>query len=82
MTHPYSIYIWQPSRKPNEAGDWIEPVQAYTQEYALYIANLIHNDTKSVMKVVRYGHTIAAYPNAETVERIEVHIAKWKPKQQ
>ena len=77
MTHPYSIYIWQPSRKANEVGDWIEPVQAYTQEYALYVANLIHQDTKSVMKVVRYGHTIAAYPNAETVERIESYNARW-----
>ena len=57
-------------------------MQAYTQEYALYVANLIHQDTKSVIKVVRYGITIAAYPDKDTVERIEAHIARWnKPPQ-
>jgi hypothetical protein len=32
----------------------IEPLQAYTQEYALYVANLIHQDSRSTIKVVRY----------------------------
>jgi hypothetical protein len=43
------------------SGAWIEPVQAYTQEYALYVANLIQQYTLSVIKVVRYGNTIACY---------------------
>ncbi len=76
MTHPYSIYIWQPNRKGG--GVWIEPVQVYTQEYALYVANLIHKDTCSVIKVVRFGVTIASYPDEKTVERIEQYIGRQK----
>ncbi len=68
MTHPYSIFIWQPER---HGGSWFEPIQAYTQEYAIYVANLIHQDT-------RYGLIIAAYPNKETVEKIEKYIARYK----
>jgi hypothetical protein len=51
MTHPYSIYIWQPPLSPTSEGIWIEPVQAYTQQYTLYVTNLIHQDTRSVIKV-------------------------------
>ncbi len=76
MTHPYSIFVWQPPHKPTGRGLWIEPIQAYTQEYALYVANLIHNDSRAVIKVVRYGITIASFPNAETVERVERQIAR------
>ena len=57
-------------------GTWIEPVQVYTQEYALYVANLIHQDTRSVMKVVCYGLTIACYPNAHEVELVERQIER------
>lgn len=73
MTHPYSIYIWQPSRY---GGSWVEPVQVYTQEYALYLANLIHQDTRSVIKVVRYGLNIACYPDDHTVKLVEQQIAR------
>jgi len=76
VTHPYSIFVWQPPHKPTGRGLWIEPIQAYTQEYALYVANLIHNDSRAVIKVVRYGITIASFPNAETVERVERQIAR------
>ncbi len=70
MTHPYSIFIWQAPRSLRDTGTWREPVQVDTQEYALYVANLIHHDSKAVIKVVRYGITIASFPNAETVERM------------
>jgi len=76
VTHPYSIYIWQPARTSSGKGTWIEPLQAYTQEYAIYVANLIHKDTKAVIKVVRFGITIASFPNEKTVERIEQFIAR------
>ncbi len=33
--------------------------QVYTQEYALYVANLIHKDSRAVKKVVRYGLNLA-----------------------
>ena len=76
MTHPYSIYIWQSNHKGS--GQWIEPVQVYTQEYTIYVANLIHKDTRSVIKVVRFGVTIASYPDEKTVERIEQYIGRQK----
>jgi hypothetical protein len=71
MTHPYRISIWQPPQTPTGRGAWIEPVQVSTQEYALSIANLIHQDSGSVMKVVRDDLTIACYPNADAVELVE-----------
>ena len=71
MTHPFSIYIWQPERI---GGRWIEPLQAYTREYALYAANLIHTNSHAVIKVVRYGINIACLPDERTVERVEKYI--------
>ncbi len=75
-------------RKAKREGHWPESldvlilsaVQVYTQEYALYVANLIHQDSRSVIKVVRYGLNIACFPNAKTVECIEKYIAKHQEK--
>ena len=74
MTHPFSIFIFQPTK--GGGGTWIEPVQVYTQHYAIYLANLIYQDTKSVIKVVRYGLTLANFPDKETVDRVERYLAK------
>ncbi len=76
MTHPYSIYNWQPPLSSTGEGRWIEPLQAYTQEYALYAANLIHQDTRAVIKVVRYGLNIQCFPDEHTVALVERQIAK------
>ena len=76
MTHPYSIYIWQPPLSSAGEGRWYEPLQAYTQEYALYIANLIHKDTHAVIKVTRYGLNIQCFPDEHTVEQVERQIAR------
>ncbi len=76
MAHPYSIFIWQPPLNPRDEGRWIEPLQAYTQHYALYMATLIHQDTRSVIKVVRYGFTIQCYPDAHAVELVKKQIAR------
>ena len=81
MTHPYSIYIWKPSYSSTDKGAWIEPIQAYSQEYALYVANLIHKDSRSVIKVVRYGLTLACFPDEKTVQRVEKQIARQQEKQ-
>jgi len=51
-------------------------VQTYTQQCALYVANLIHQDTRSVIKVVRYGLNIQCYPDAHAVELVEKQIAR------
>jgi hypothetical protein len=79
MTHPYSIYVWQPSQVPGGKGTRIEPLQAYTEHYAVYVAGLIYKDTRTVIKVVRYGLTIACFPDAHTVELVERQIGKQEP---
>jgi hypothetical protein len=81
VTHPYSIYIWQPALTRTRKGSWFEPVQVYTQEYALYVANLIHNDSRAVIKVVHNGINLACFPDEKTVERVEWQIAKQQEQQ-
>jgi hypothetical protein len=78
MTHPYAIYVWQPSHIPGGKSSWIEPLQVYTEQYAVYVAGLIHKDTKAVIKVVRYGLNIACFPDAHAVELVERQIARDK----
>ncbi len=76
MTHPYSIYIWQPPLLPSGTGSWMEPLQANSEEFALYIANLIHKDSQAVIKVVGNGITLASFPDEKTVQLVERQIAK------
>ena len=76
MTHPYSIFIWYPPRKPTDRGRWDDPVQCADQEIALHVANLMHQDSHAVIKVVRYGLTIQCWPDAHTVELVEQQIAR------
>ena len=76
MAHPFSTYIWNAARRSLDKGAWIEPVQVYTQEYVLCVANLIHADSQAVVKVVRYGITLACFLNKETVDRVERQIAR------
>jgi hypothetical protein len=76
LTYPYSIHIWQPPLTQSSNGSWLEPLQAYTEEYALYVANLIHNDSRAVIKVVRYGLNLACFPDEKTVELVERQIAR------
>jgi hypothetical protein len=59
----------------------MEPIQAGTQQYALYVANLIHLDSKSVIKLVRYGLNIACFPNEHAVELVEKQIARQQEEQ-
>ncbi|HYT44379.1 MAG TPA: hypothetical protein VEP90_18770 [Methylomirabilota bacterium] len=76
LTHPYSIYIWRPPISHNGRGSWIEAFQAYNEDYALYAVNLIHIDSKAVIKVVRYGINLACFPDEKTVQLVERQIAK------
>jgi hypothetical protein len=75
-THPYSIYIWQPPLSPGVLGHWNEPVQCFTEQWAVYVAGLMHQDSRSVIKVVRYGLNIACIPDEHAVELVERQIAK------
>ena len=76
MTHPYSIYIWKPPLSHTGRGTWIEAFQAFNEDYALYAANLIHIDSKAVIKVVRYGIPFACFPDEKTVQLVEQQIAR------
>ena len=76
MTHPYSIYIWQPPLSPRGMGHWNEPVQCFTEQWAVYVANLMHRDSHAVIKVVRYGLNILCLPDGHAVELVERQIAK------
>jgi hypothetical protein len=76
LTDPYGIYIWQPPFSQSGKGFWKEPLQADTQEFALYVANLIHNDSHAVIKVVYNRRTLASFPNEKTVQLVERQITK------
>ena len=82
MTHPYSIFIYHAPQGWQSEGCWQEPVQVSYLEYALYLANLIHKDTRSVIKIVRYGLNVACFPDEKTVSRVEQQIAERWPHQQ
>jgi hypothetical protein len=73
VTHPYSLYVWQPSR---DVGHWNEPVPCYTEQWAMYVAGLMHKDSHSVIKVVRFSLNIACFPNEHAVELVEMQIAR------
>ena len=81
MTDPYGIYIWQPPLSQSGTGVWKEPLQADTQEFALYVANLIYNDSRAVIKVVHNGLTLACFPDEKTVQLVERQIAKQQEQQ-
>ena len=82
MTHPYSIFVWHAPQGWQSEGFWEEPVQVAYEAYALYLAGLIHQDSKAVIKVVRYGLTIACFPDEQTVKRVEQQIAREWPHRQ
>jgi hypothetical protein len=56
-------------------------LQAFTEDDALYTANLLHMDSKAVIKVVRYGLNLASFPDEHTVELCERQIAQQKPRE-
>ena len=76
VSHPYSIYIWQPSRSPYGEGHWSEPAQCLTEQWAVYVAGLVHRDSRSVIKVVRYGNNLLCLPDEHAVELVERQIAR------
>ncbi len=76
VSHPYSIYIWHPARTARGQHVWYESLQAYTEDDALYTANLIHMDSNAVIKVVRYGLNRACFPDEHTVALCERQIVQ------
>ena len=82
MTHPYSIFVWHAPLGQKDEGYWDEKSQVDSQEYALYVANLIHTESKAVIKVARHGLTVANIPDEKTVQRVEQQIAERWPHRQ
>ena len=68
----------QPPRSPRGEGQWCEPVQCFTEQWALVIANLMHQDSHAVIKVVRYGLNLQCFADAHAVELVEKQIAQQK----
>ncbi len=81
MAHPYFIYIWRPPLSANDEERWHQPIQCATQQWALYIANLIHQDSRSVIKVECDGLRILCLPDVHAVEQVEKQIALQQQKQ-
>ena len=82
VSHPYSIYIWQPPLSAHGEGHWNDPVQAYTEQWACYIAGLMHQDSRAVIKVVRYGINLACFPDEHAVELVEKQIARQRERRE
>jgi hypothetical protein len=56
--------------------EWYEALQAFTEDDALYTANLLHMDSNAVIKVVRYGLNLACFPDEHTVALCERQLAQ------
>ena len=56
--------------------NWNDPVQCAAEQWAVYMGNPIHQDTKAVIKVVRYGLNILCLPDEHAVELVEKQIAR------
>jgi hypothetical protein len=53
-----------------------------TEQWAVYVARLMHQDSRSVIKVVRYGLNIQCFPDEHAVELVEKQIARQKEREQ
>lgn len=82
VTHPYSLYILHAVHGVHGQPSWYEALQAYTEDDALYTANLIHLDSKAVIKVEAIAYNLACFPDAHTVELCERQIGKQRESQE
>jgi hypothetical protein len=88
MDFPFSVYIYCAPHRPGDRPYWDEVLRTNTQQWAIYVAGLLHNagvpsaDTireKPVVKAVRYGNAFLCLPDEHTVELCERVIAKQGP---
>src|SRR6266699_6009347 len=85
MEFPFSIFIYEAPLRLGGKARWNEVLRAYSQQWAIYAAGLLHNAgvphqdavrERPVIKAVRYGITFLALPSEEAVELVERVIAK------
>jgi hypothetical protein len=64
MDFPYSVYVYDAPLRPGGDASWNEVLRTSTEQWAIYLAGLLHNagvphaDTtraRPVVKAVRYG---------------------------
>jgi hypothetical protein len=86
MDFPYSIYVWHAPRKPTDRPFWQEELRANYQQMAVYAATVLYDAgvpsqdsirEHPVIKVVRYGLTIQAFPSAHVADLCDQQIARW-----
>jgi hypothetical protein len=76
VSHPYSVYIWKTPHPSHDIGRRDEPVQCYTEQWAVYVAGFMHKACHSVIKMVGFGLNIACFPNEHLVEMVERQITR------
>ena len=82
------IYLDEGVRKRGAMADDDRQARAYdtavkldsvgecTEQWAVYHAGLMHQDSQSVIKVVRYGLNIACFLDEHAMELVEKQIAQ------
>ena len=85
MDFPYSVYVYEAPLSPGGKAYWNEALRTSTEQWAIYLAGLLHNAgvphadrirDRPVVKVVRYGIAFLCLPDEHTVELCEKVIAK------
>ena len=85
MDFPYNVYVYQAPLSPGVQAHWIEALRTNTEQWAVYLAGLLHNSgvphadriqARPVVKAVRYGIAFLCLPDEHTVELCEKVIAK------
>jgi hypothetical protein len=89
MEFPFSVFVYEASLRPGGKARWNEVLRTNTQQWAIYLAGLLHNagvphaDTtreRPVIKAIRYGIPFLCLPDEHTVELCEKVIAKQQEK--
>jgi hypothetical protein len=85
MDFPYSVYVYQAPLRPGGEAYWIETLRTNTEQWAIYLAGLLHDagiphaDTiqaRPVVKAVRYGISFLCLPDEHAVELCEKVVAR------
>jgi len=85
MDFPFSVYVYEAPLRPGGKAHWNEALRTSTEQWAIYMAGLLHhagvphaNTTRErpVVKAVRYGIAFLCLPDEHTVELCERVIAK------
>jgi hypothetical protein len=77
--------VYEASLRPGGKAYWNEVLRTNTEQWAMYLASLLHNagvshaesiQARPVVKAVRYGIAFLCLPDEHTVDLCEKVIAK------